>query len=58
VTRARRRSDDQRDPAWRPPALTAYEQAMFVRGANVADLVLCFGEEAPQSLVDMFAGTG
>ncbi|WP_433174972.1 FAD-dependent oxidoreductase [Actinoallomurus sp. CA-150999] len=43
-------------------ALAAYEQTMFPRGAtaaaeSAAGIVLCFGEDAPQSLVDMFTGT-
>jgi 2-polyprenyl-6-methoxyphenol hydroxylase-like FAD-dependent oxidoreductase len=43
-------------------ALAAYEQAMFPRGAtaaaeSAAGLVRCFGEDTPQILVDMFAGT-
>ncbi|GAA4636870.1 FAD-dependent monooxygenase [Actinoallomurus vinaceus] len=44
-------------------ALAAYEQAMFPRGAtaaaeSAAGLVRCFREDAPQSLVDMFAAAG
>ena len=42
-------------------ALTAYEQAMFPRSAAAATEAvriheLCFGDNAPQSLIDMFTG--
>jgi 2-polyprenyl-6-methoxyphenol hydroxylase-like FAD-dependent oxidoreductase len=41
-------------------ALTAYEKALFPRSASAAaeadqNLKLCFGDNAPQSLVDLFA---
>jgi hypothetical protein len=44
-------------------ALTAYEQALFPRAAAAAteaarDFDLCFGENAPRSLIDLLTGVG
>ena len=44
-------------------ALAAFEPAMFARAAVVAEETatlfrLCFGEDAPASLVGMFGGAG
>jgi 2-polyprenyl-6-methoxyphenol hydroxylase-like FAD-dependent oxidoreductase len=42
-------------------ALTAYEQALFVRSADAAaeaarDFEVCFGDDTPQSLIDLLTG--
>jgi 2-polyprenyl-6-methoxyphenol hydroxylase-like FAD-dependent oxidoreductase len=42
-------------------ALAAYEQALFPRSAEAAteaarDFALCFGDDAPHSLIDLLTG--
>jgi 2-polyprenyl-6-methoxyphenol hydroxylase-like FAD-dependent oxidoreductase len=49
------------DPGDVEAALFAYEKALFPRSASEANeanriLEVCFGDDAPQSLLDFFAG--